>query len=58
MVRQYQAELEVRLRELEVELRGLRKRATELITETEENDEARKALEKEEQAITEILRRG
>lgn len=58
MVRQYQAELEVRLRELEVELRGLRKRATELITEAEENDEARKALEKEEQAITEILRRG
>lgn len=58
MVRQYQAELEVRLRELEVELRGLRKRATELITESEENDEARKALEKEEQAITEILRRG
>lgn len=58
MVKQYQAELEVRLRELEVELRGLRKRATELITEAEENDEARKALEKEEQAITEILRRG
>lgn len=58
MVKQYQAELEVRIRELEVELRGLRRRADELITEAEENNKASKALEKEMQAVTEILRRG